>query len=390
MRFILYIQVMIIIIGTLIVPSVLAISPNQYDDFEISSTHGWSSGFPNPNPPQNISSGGPLGTDDNFLQVTSIGGSGAGSRLVVFNSTQWSGNYISSGVQAISMYIKNFSDTTLSMRIVIRGPGGDFWSAVPLTVSDSADWHPITFSLLPSDLIGGTDLTATLSAVSSIRILHSDFGGFTGNPIAAQIGLDNISASTQPLPFQIALTLLVEGFYDGISMIPDTVKVEIRNSSSPYSLKDQQFVTLDNLGQGSGVSLVLENLTPYLIVVKHRNSIETWSASPVLFSFGYLNYNFTTDAAKAFGDNMKLKGSKWTIFSGDVNQDGLVDLSDVSLTDIDNLNFATGYTATDVNGDNLVDLSDLSIVDINNLNFVSKVTPTFTAKPKRIEVNTLE
>ena len=79
---------------------------------------------------------------------------------------------------------------------------------------------------------------------------------------------------------------------------------------------------------------------------------------------------------------MKLKGTKWTIFSGDVNQDGIVDLSDIALTDIDNLNFVSGYAVTDVNGDNIVDLSDISIVDINNLNFVSKVTPIFISARK--------
>ena len=45
------------------------------------------------------------------------------------------------------------------------------------------------------------------------------------------------------------------------------------------------------------------------------------------------------------------------------------------MTDIDNLNFVTGYTATDVNGDDIVDLADIALVDTNNLNFVSKVTP---------------
>ena len=207
---------------------------------------------------------------------------------------------------------------------------------------------------------------------------------------------DNFGPLTQiasPLPLrQINFTALIEGFYNSGSntMVQDTVDVLLKNTVTPYSTIDQSKVKLNTSGNGLVKFRQAANSTNYYLVFKHRNSIETWSKLGQQFTNSEMTYDFTTASTKAFGDNMKLKGSKWTIFSGDVNQDGLVDLSDVSLTDIDNLNFATGYTATDVNGDNLVDLSDLSIVDINNLNFVSKFTPTFTAKPKRIEVNTLE
>ena len=69
-----------------------------------------------------------------------------------------------------------------------------------------------------------------------------------------------------------------------------------------------------------------------------------------------------------------------------MNQDGLVDIGDLVLTDTDNLNFVSGYTITDVNGDNiLLILSDLSLVDINNLNFVSKVTPILTLSARNLK-----
>ena len=67
--------------------------------------------------------------------------------------------------------------------------------------------------------------------------------------------------------------------------------------------------------------------------------------------------------------------AKWCIYSGDVNQDGLIDLSDMIAVDNDNLNYVTGYTITDVNGDGLVDLSDLIIVDNNNINYINKQVP---------------
>jgi len=178
------------------------------------------------------------------------------------------------------------------------------------------------------------------------------------------------------------LTALIEGFYNGTTMVPDTVMVQFRNTASPFSLVEQKKLVLSSAGAGTAYLSSVLNGASYYLVVRHRNSIETWSGTGKSFSSNQLSYNFTTAATQAFGSNMKLKGTKWTIFSGDVNQDGLVDLSDVSLTDTDNLNFVIGYVVTDVNGDNIVDLSDISIVDINNLNFVSKIPPTLISERK--------
>lgn len=60
-------------------------------------------------------------------------------------------------------------------------------------------------------------------------------------------------------------------------MRPDTVTVELRNNTPPYSLVDQTKILLDNNGQGNGKFYEAVNGTPYYIVVKHRNSIETWA-----------------------------------------------------------------------------------------------------------------
>jgi hypothetical protein len=58
-----------------------------------------------------------------------------------------------------------------------------------------------------------------------------------------------------------------------------------------------------------------------------------------------------------------------------VNQDGAVDLTDLSFIDNDSYNFVFGYVVTDLNGDNAVDLSDAAIADNNAFNFVSVVRP---------------
>lgn len=116
----------------------------------------------------------------------------------------------------------------------------------------------------------------------------------------------------------------------------------------------------------------------YYIVVKHFNSIETWSKTggESLVNDGTVyNYDFTTSASQAYGSNQKLKGGKYCIYSGDVNQDGLIDIADFSKIKNDSYNFVSGrFVVTDLNGDTFVDQSDMTIADNNRL-YIGVVRP---------------
>jgi len=152
--------------------------------------------------------------------------------------------------------------------------------------------------------------------------------------------------------------------------------VELRSAVSPYGLVESK----RGLG-GQGIAQQFQivnavNGTPYYIVVKHRNSIETWSKSGgEIFTNGTLTYNFTTAASQAFGNNMVLVNGKYSLYAADVNQDGIIDATDLSMVDNDAFNFVSGYVITNVNGDDIVDGSDLSVVDNNAFNLVTKITP---------------
>ena len=172
-----------------------------------------------------------------------------------------------------------------------------------------------------------------------------------------------------------SFTSLIEGFYNGNTMIQDTVVVQLRNATSPYTLVDQTKIFLDNNGQGTGRFYNAVNGVPYYIVVKHRNAIETWSALPQTFTANSLSYDFTTGSNKAFGNNLKLIGSKWCLFGGDVNQDGFVETADVNLVFNNNVNGTTGYVSTDLNGDSFTEVEDLNIVFRNNILGVQKLIP---------------
>lgn len=178
-------------------------------------------------------------------------------------------------------------------------------------------------------------------------------------------------------PKILHLTVLMEGFFDPGSgtLIRDTAKVYLRNTSPPYAIVDQAKAYLDQLGKADFSFNSAANGTPYYIDVQHRNSIETWSAGGNSFTSNSLTFDFTTSSVKAYGNNMKQIGTKWTMFGGDVNQDATIDASDLSDADNDALNSVSGYVPTDVTGDDFVDAGDVSIIDNNATISVSVITP---------------
>jgi len=177
---------------------------------------------------------------------------------------------------------------------------------------------------------------------------------------------------------QLDLTVLIQGFYSSGSneMIQDTVTVVLRNSEIPYAIVDSAKAFLSTSGQGIYLFSKAVNLNYYFLQLKHRNSIETWSKTPLQFVSNMLSYDFTTANTQSYGDNvLQVDNSpiKYAIYNADVNQDGVVDLSDLSI--IDASYYGTGYIPMDVNGDGVVDISDSAIADNNSYNFVGMVTP---------------
>lgn len=170
--------------------------------------------------------------------------------------------------------------------------------------------------------------------------------------------------------------------YDPVSNTenPDTVKIYLRNSSAPYAIVDSSKNLL--LGPCTGQNFIFRNVRnglPYFVVVKHRNALETWSAAPVTFVNSDASIAFSVDDIYAYGNNeIQVDTSPYNVFafySGDVNQDGTIDATDVSLIDNDVQNFVSGYVVTDLTGDDFVDGTDFAIADNNAANFVSAITP---------------
>lgn len=181
----------------------------------------------------------------------------------------------------------------------------------------------------------------------------------------------------------LKLSAVLQGFHYSAStpfMRSDTIKVFLRMSSAPYSLIDSSKQVLNNIGKGEFFFPNVSNGTNYYLSVKHRNSIETWSASGqwITFNSDTASYDFIPSSSKAFGNNLVQVNTspvRYAIYSGDVNQDNEVNLTDITAIYNAALIFLNGYALTDITGDNLTDLTDITITYNNSTNFVSVVKP---------------
>lgn len=159
----------------------------------------------------------------------------------------------------------------------------------------------------------------------------------------------------------------------------DTVTISAMNAASPYALVGSKKGIIDINGNVS-VKFGPEVLPgqSYYIKINHRNTIETWSGSPVLFT-SLTSYDFSTAANKAFGNNMVLTsdGLNYAFFSGDISdantaavgqQDGVIESQDYG--DIENAVYVTllGYVTEDITGDAVVESADYGLME-NNVYF---------------------
>lgn len=176
------------------------------------------------------------------------------------------------------------------------------------------------------------------------------------------------------------IKIFPEGFYNsatGRLRMKDTMRVYLRNPASPFAIADSAKGLMDSVSFNASLKFNSE-LSPgnYYLEMRHRNSLETWSSVPVNYSFGSkVFYDFTTSVNSAYGDNMKSVSSKWGIYSGDVDQNGFIDLVDVLSVYNESNNFLTGYVVQDCNGDSIVDLVDVLIAYNNAQLFVAKIVP---------------
>lgn len=204
MKFNRFATAMIALAALVLAGSAKAIVQGQIDDFEDGTTQNWANGGAAPQP-VNITTGGPGGLDDNFMEITSDG-SGAGGRLVAFNRDQWLGDYIGQGVNAIEMDLQNLGAVTLSIRLGFKldsSFGAPGYLSAPIILAAGSGWQHVQFSITSASLIAiddpGAFNTFFSNGFGEVRFLNeAGASNLTGDPVTGALGVDNIHAVPEP------------------------------------------------------------------------------------------------------------------------------------------------------------------------------------------------
>ncbi|MEP7164077.1 MAG: CHRD domain-containing protein [Ferruginibacter sp.] len=317
-------------------------------------------------------SGTPSASGTFNYTVTLTGGCGTvtatGSITVIPNNTV---NLTSAAGTNAQTVVVNTAITNITYSTT--GATGATFTGLPAGVTGSWVANVVTISGTPT-ATGTFNYTVTLT-------------GGCGNITAT--GSITVTAAGG---ITINLKLFLQGYYVGSS----TMQPVLNNQSVPSSLATQTDTVMIDIFHPTTFALLAtkkavlsttgnvsatftQSPGSYYIGVRHRNTIQTWTKSPVACSASTPLYNFTTAANKAYDDNqVQVEPGVWAFFAGDLNQDEYIDGNDFPQYDAESASggvYDGTYTITDMNGDGFVDGNDFPVFDVNSSNGVSSLHP---------------
>lgn len=193
--------------------------------------------------------------------------------------------------------------------------------------------------------------------------------------------VDSVVVQAFKLRTELSISVIPQAFMNtstGRLNMKDTVRLFVRESFAPFAVVDSASAVLDSANFTARFSLANSTSGTYYYVIKHRNMLETWSRSggEAFTAGGQSAFDFTQSASMAYGSNQTVTVNGFiAAYSGDANNDGLIDITDIALIDNDVSIFATGYLKTDIDGNGIVDLADLLHADNNAASFISVMRP---------------
>ena len=217
-------------------------------------------------------------------------------------------------------------------------------------------------------------LNSSFTVNSAIQITATAPAGVTTGLISVTTPCGTANSSSNfNASVSLNLKVFIEGFYTGSGQMTgvlsptvcDTITVSLASTVSPYGIDYSVKGTINTSGDGTFNFPGAAYGNAFYLVINHRNTIETWSASPLSLLAAVNNYNFTTAASQAYGSNLIGLGSVYAIISGDVNQDGVINANDILDMENSLLLMSIGYYPYDLTGDNFVESADFSLIENN-------------------------
>ncbi len=299
-----------------------------------------------------------MGVGDAFLHNISSGVFGAGSRMVMFNQVQWTGNYNAAGVTRLTADMANLGSVPLHMRVAISGgPGFSIYgSTTAVNLPADGVWHAVAFDLTPATMtnIQGSDtLAAVLGSVTELRVLSAELDpAFVGDIVMATLGMDNLRAvpAGPPTPTSVVSRKLQGGMPFDINL-PLTGNPGIECRSGGATSDYQVIFTFANsvtfsgavlsggtgsvsTTSGSGTASITVNLTGVANAQRLTVTLQGVNAAgDVGVPMGVLIGDTNGDGVVNGGDAIQTRsrsgqGADATNFRSDVNNDGFINGGD--------------------------------------------------------------
>jgi hypothetical protein len=229
----------------------------------------------------------------------------------------------------------------------------------------NSEWALTTSSGYPTWFEFGSDNRVFVTGGTTASIINNSPCNSVNVRLFIQ-GYHQSAGTMKPVQFNQGITTNLN--------ITDSIKVQLRSGIAPYPIIAQTNTLLYTDGTASCHFPAASGF--YYIVIRHRNGVETWSATPINVNSGTAENDFTTAANKAYRNNqVEVSPGIWAIYSGDLVFDENVDLIDVWMLESDVNTFQYGYIATDLNGDGIADLLDTSVMIPNVNSFIYSAHP---------------
>ncbi len=316
--------------------------------------------------------------------------------------------YSASAGTVQSIVSNNFTNAVSNTYLTFDEAYAPFTSFGPDTlVVEASSNFGVSYTVLAT-LLGKTDGTGELNTapanVSAFTPLNSQWrpkiyslpAGTNKVRLKAKSGfgnnlyVDNLCVQVLSAPSNTAsIGCMPQGFYRPLPFpqtIQDTVRVYLHRTDFANVIVDSatSYLTTNAIAASPFTKALTGN---YYIEVRHRNSIQTWSKNggEVYNRGSDLIFNFVSPANQAYNNNQYLidPAPYYGMFGGDIDQNGFVDLNDLTLVYNDASSFVTGYVVTDVTGNNITDLNDILLTYNNSSNFVTVQKPA-EAEPEPI------
>jgi len=317
---------------------------------------------------------------------------------------------------------------------VITGITAPVTGEVPTATIASTDEYTATISWSPTDnpFLGGTVYTATITitpksgyTLGGVSENFFTVAGATATNSANDGVVTAVFPATVVLGTSVSINVFLEGpnngsgamttilpgvtsgdgpffpltqpysgspwHYSGtetVATVPagvvDWVLLELRSADTPANAtaatifsKRAAFLRSDgSVVDLDGTSPVLfpnpaPSGTNIYVVVKHRNHVAIMSNIGMAKNLNNVYvYDFTDAAEKTYGQTINYVGGKWSMFAGDIDQDGTIQGSDLNAF---HLGFEGGYYSSDLNMDGNVWSNDRDIL-FNNFGFYGMIT----------------